>query len=80
MGLEDEVAKRAWEVLKDVVWDDSSLRDCVRTHPTYPNKSPRRPSKCSSALARISEHLRDFTDFGVPYGVGAFAELLPSCI
>ena len=70
MGLEDEVAKQAWEVLKVVVWNDPSLQDCVGTHSTYLSSSPCGRSRSSSSLARISGYLRDFVDFGVPYGVG----------
>jgi len=35
MGLEDEAAKQAWEVLKDVIWDDPLLQDYVGAHSTY---------------------------------------------
>lgn len=78
MGLEDEVAKQAWGVLKDVIWDDPSLQDCVGTRSMYLSSSPCGRSRCSSSLARIGEYLRDFVDFGVPYGVGMFVSILTS--
>jgi len=76
MGLEDEAAKQAWEILKEVIWDDPLLQGCVESRATYLGQSLRGRSKCSSSLTRICGYLRDFVDFGVPYGIGTFVEVM----
>lgn len=75
MGLKDEMAKQAWGILKGIIWNDPALHNSIKSCSTHlDGLFPRDRSGRSTSLARVCGYLKDFVDFGIPYGIGMTPE------